>query len=142
LFLQEEPPPELVGAALITGPLAAAVAVGAVGELEPKSEAPLAEQEKEMGEDEEEGVKTEEETRRRQGPPEWLECACTGVRQMRRLRILPTVEEVAASEGKQKEKFSQIDIYSRKIFPCAFTFLITIYWILYMYYITDEVLQE
>ncbi|XP_059478763.1 gamma-aminobutyric acid receptor subunit alpha-6-like isoform X3 [Neocloeon triangulifer] len=70
----------------------------------------------------------------------WLmECACSPVRRVRGMRFLPTEADVVAAEGVTKEKFSKIDIQSRKYFPLAFTVLITIYWVLYMYYITDEV---
>lgn len=129
-------PPELVGAALVTGPLAAAVAVGALGELEPNKGAPLAAAEDEVI-DVDVGDFPEEETVDRRN---WLECACRPVRQLRRIRLLPTEEEVAAD--KPKEKFSQIDIHSRKIFPCAFTTLLALYFCFYVYYITDEVMAE
>ncbi|XP_046395003.1 gamma-aminobutyric acid receptor subunit alpha-6-like [Ischnura elegans] len=39
-------------------------------------------------------------------------------------------------------KFSKIDITSRRLFPIMFFGLITIYWIAYMYYITDEYQAE
>ncbi|XP_065337141.1 gamma-aminobutyric acid receptor subunit alpha-1-like isoform X3 [Cloeon dipterum] len=171
---ENAPPPELVGAALITGPLAAAVAVGAVGHMEdppppspppdgklpveddlppppPPPPLPPPEEAKEPNEKtdkveaplastEDEVIEIEAET---ENPESWLlECACSPVRRMRRLRgvhLLPTEADVVAAEGEQKEKFSNIDIQSRKIFPLGFTILLTIYWVMYMYYITDEV---
>jgi hypothetical protein len=54
--------------------------------------------------------------------------------------FLPTEEEISRMivTGETKDKFSRIDIESRKYFPIAFCILISSYWIAYMYYITDE----
>jgi len=35
-------------------------------------------------------------------------------------------------------KFSNVDIYSRKIFPLSFAIINTIYWTSFMYYVSDE----
>jgi hypothetical protein len=136
-------PHELVGTALVTGPLATAVAVGALGGLDPqplpKSAAPLASPENLVIDVDMDmtDLPEEEPVDRRN----WLECACSPVRkQLGRIRLLPTEEEVAADLP--KEKFSQIDINSRKIFPCAFTTLLGLYFCFYIYYITDEVMPE
>ncbi|XP_059478762.1 gamma-aminobutyric acid receptor subunit alpha-6-like isoform X2 [Neocloeon triangulifer] len=165
------PPPELIGAAMITGPLVAAVAVGAVGNLDssppspeppppPPPKVPPPEEEDPpppaAEEDELEVLEklpletnnllvqavaiAEEEVIEVESAEPWLmECACSPVRRVRGMRFLPTEADVVAAEGVTKEKFSKIDIQSRKYFPLAFTVLITIYWVLYMYYITDEV---
>lgn len=55
-------------------------------------------------------------------------------------KFLPTEEEISRMivTGETNEKFSRIDIESRKYFPIAFCILISSYWIAYMYYITDE----
>lgn len=55
-------------------------------------------------------------------------------------KILPTEEEISRMivTGEMGDKFSRIDIESRKYFPIAFCILISSYWIAYMYYITDE----
>jgi hypothetical protein len=55
-------------------------------------------------------------------------------------KILPTEEEVSRMmvTGETNDKFSRIDIESRKYFPIAFCILISSYWIAYVYYITDE----
>lgn len=39
---------------------------------------------------------------------------------------------------KPGSKFSQVDIYSRKIFPLSFAIINTIYWTSFMYYFDDE----
>lgn len=39
---------------------------------------------------------------------------------------------------KPGNKFSQVDIYSRKIFPLSFAIINTIYWTSFMYYFDDE----
>lgn len=132
-------PHELVGTALVTGPLAAAVAVGALGDLDPPKGAPLAAAEDEVIDVDMDMTDMPEEVpvdRRN-----WLECACSPVRQqLRRIRLLPTEEEVAADLP--KEKFSQIDINSRKIFPFAFTTLLGLYFCFYVYFLTDEILVD
>lgn len=55
-------------------------------------------------------------------------------------KILPTEEEISRMilTGETNDKFSRIDIESRKYFPIAFCILISSYWIAYLYYITDE----
>jgi hypothetical protein len=132
-------PQEVVGTALVTGPLTAAVAVGALGDLEPPKGAPLA-----AGEEEVIDVDMDMTDMPEDEPMDqrnWIECACSPVRQqLRRIRLLPTEEEVAADLP--KEKFSQIDINSRKIFPCAFTTLLGCYFCFYIYFLTDEVMAE
>jgi hypothetical protein len=137
---QEEAEEELVRTALVTGPLAAAVAVGAIGDLDPpRGAAPLASAENEVIDVDMDmtDLPEEEPVDRRN----WLECACSPVRQqLRRIRLLPTEEEVAADLP--KEKFSQIDINSRKIFPCAFTTLLGLYFCFYVYFLTDEVMPD
>lgn len=40
------------------------------------------------------------------------------------------------------DRFSIIDLYSRRIFPSFFFILFTIYWVLFNYYITDEFPHE
>lgn len=40
------------------------------------------------------------------------------------------------------DRFSVIDLYSRRIFPSFFFILFTIYWVLFNYYITDEFPHE
>jgi hypothetical protein len=40
--------------------------------------------------------------------------------------------------GETNDRFSRIDIESRKYFPIAFCILISSYWIAYVYYFTDE----
>jgi hypothetical protein len=54
--------------------------------------------------------------------------------------FLPTEEEISRMivTGETRDKFSRIDIESRKYFPIAFCVLISSYWIAYVYYITDE----
>jgi len=39
---------------------------------------------------------------------------------------------------KPGSKFSNVDIYSRRIFPLSFTIINTIYWTSFMYYVDDE----
>jgi len=55
-------------------------------------------------------------------------------------KFLPTEEDISRMivTGETNDKFSRIDIESRKYFPIAFCILISSYWILYVYYITDE----
>jgi len=55
-------------------------------------------------------------------------------------KLLPTEEEITRMivTGETSDKFSRIDIESRKYFPIAFCVLISSYWIAYVYYITDE----
>ncbi|XP_021915674.1 gamma-aminobutyric acid receptor subunit alpha-1-like isoform X2 [Zootermopsis nevadensis] len=54
--------------------------------------------------------------------------------------IMPREEEISRMiiTGETPDKFSKIDIESRKYFPIAFCILMTSYWFAYMYYITDE----
>ncbi|KAJ9594385.1 hypothetical protein L9F63_014175, partial [Diploptera punctata] len=61
-------------------------------------------------------------------------------RMWREAKCLPTEEEVTylITSGETPNKFSKIDIAARRYFPIAFCFLMTNYWIAYMYYITDE----
>ena len=58
----------------------------------------------------------------------------------RKSKCMPSEEEISKLiiSGETKSKFSKIDIGARRYFPVAFCFLMTGYWILYMYYITDE----
>jgi hypothetical protein len=55
-------------------------------------------------------------------------------------KIMPREEDIHRMiiTGETPDKFSRIDIESRKYFPVAFCILISSYWIAYMYYITDE----
>jgi hypothetical protein len=55
-------------------------------------------------------------------------------------KIMPREEDVHRMilTGETPDKFSRIDIESRKYFPIAFCILISSYWVAYMYYITDE----
>jgi hypothetical protein len=55
-------------------------------------------------------------------------------------KIMPREEEISRMiiTGETPDKFSKIDIESRKYFPIAFCILMSSYWIAYMYYITDE----
>ncbi|XP_023701660.1 gamma-aminobutyric acid receptor subunit alpha-2 isoform X2 [Cryptotermes secundus] len=55
-------------------------------------------------------------------------------------KIAPREEDVYRMivTGETPNKFSRIDIESRKYFPIAFCILISSYWVAYMYYITDE----
>ena len=59
---------------------------------------------------------------------------------LKNAKILPTEEEISRMivTGEAKDKFSRIDIESRKYFPIAFCILILSYWFAYVYYITDE----
>lgn len=49
--------------------------------------------------------------------------------------IIPAEEEIL-------DKFSIVDLYSRRIFPSLFFFFTSLYWILFNYYITDEFPNE
>jgi hypothetical protein len=55
-------------------------------------------------------------------------------------RFMPREEDIHRMilTGETPNKFSRIDIESRKYFPIAFCVLISSYWVAYMYYITDE----
>jgi hypothetical protein len=55
-------------------------------------------------------------------------------------KILPSEEEISRmiATGETGDKFSRIDIQSRKYFPIVFCILILSYWVAYVYYITDE----
>jgi hypothetical protein len=55
-------------------------------------------------------------------------------------KFLPREEDISRMimTGETPDKFSRIDIESRKYFPIAFCILISSYWVAYMYYITDE----
>lgn len=55
--------------------------------------------------------------------------------------ILPTEEDISKElETEQTpQKFSEIDIASRTYFPLSFTFLLSFYFILYIYIIEDEI---
>lgn len=55
-------------------------------------------------------------------------------------KIMPREEDIHRMiiTGETPDKFSRIDIESRKYFPVAFCILISSYWVAYMYYITDE----
>ncbi|XP_049938239.1 gamma-aminobutyric acid receptor subunit alpha-6-like [Schistocerca serialis cubense] len=49
------------------------------------------------------------------------------------------LRRAASSLRREKgDKFSRIDMAARKAFPVAFTSLLGLYWLLYMYYVTDE----
>jgi hypothetical protein len=54
--------------------------------------------------------------------------------------IMPRDEDIhrMVLTGETPNKFSRIDIESRKYFPIAFCILMSSYWVAYMYYITDE----
>lgn len=67
-----------------------------------------------------------------------LECAVAPLRKWREVHLLPREEDLT----EHKEKFSRIDVESRKIFPFLFAVFISVYWFLYMYYITDEFTQH
>jgi hypothetical protein len=58
----------------------------------------------------------------------------------KKAKIMPREEDVYRMiiTGETPNKFSRIDIESRKYFPIAFCILISSYWVAYMYYITDE----
>ncbi|PSN48891.1 hypothetical protein C0J52_09672 [Blattella germanica] len=69
-------------------------------------------------------------------------CKCVTMpwRIVRDTKCLPTEDEVheLILSGETREKFSRIDIESRKYFPICFCVLIVSYWVAYMYYITDD----
>lgn len=60
------------------------------------------------------------------------------IRICQKLHFMPTEEDVRQEMEEGKEKFSCMDIASRRIFPIAYLSLLTLYYILYMYYITDD----
>ncbi|XP_067012120.2 gamma-aminobutyric acid receptor subunit alpha-6 [Anabrus simplex] len=55
-------------------------------------------------------------------------------------RFFPSEQEVTEQilSDEAPNKFSRIDIEARKYFPMTFFILFAMYWILYLYYITDE----
>jgi hypothetical protein len=55
-------------------------------------------------------------------------------------KIMPREEDIHRMiiTGETPNKFSRIDIESRKYFPIAFCILTLSYWVAYIYYITDE----
>ena len=42
------------------------------------------------------------------------------------------------TETDQQDRFSVVDIYARLVFPVLFGALNALYWLLYLYYISDE----
>lgn len=61
-------------------------------------------------------------------------------RSWKEAKIMPREDDIYRMivTGETPDKFSRIDIESRKYFPIAFCILISSYWVAYMYYITDE----
>ncbi|KAF4530700.1 hypothetical protein B566_EDAN004941 [Ephemera danica] len=70
-----------------------------------------------------------------------LDWIVTRLRKWRAFHFLPREEDVKMMT-EPKEKFSRIDRESRKIFPFLFAVFISIYWFVYMYYMTDEIGQS
>nr|CAD7450583.1 unnamed protein product [Timema bartmani] len=62
------------------------------------------------------------------------------VRMWQDVHFLPDPEDTSRQmmSGEQRAKFTVLDITSRRWFPLSFVFLQAIYWVAYMFYITDD----
>jgi hypothetical protein len=69
----------------------------------------------------------------------FIACLAERLRRWRAFHFLPREDDASLNEP--KEKFSRIDRESRKIFPFLFAAFISVYWFVYMYYMTDEIVQ-
>jgi hypothetical protein len=67
-------------------------------------------------------------------------CIMKPCKSWKNAKFMPREEEISRMiiTGETPDKFSKIDIESRKYFPIAFCILMSSYWIAYVYYITDE----
>ncbi|KAK3921925.1 Gamma-aminobutyric acid receptor subunit alpha-6 [Frankliniella fusca] len=66
-------------------------------------------------------------------------CLSVPYRLWEQARFLPNEEDVSRQmqSNEEPDKFTKIDILSRKVFPIAFGFMLILYWIMYGFYISD-----
>nr|UOL66827.1 gamma-aminobutyric acid receptor subunit GRD-like [Frankliniella occidentalis] len=66
-------------------------------------------------------------------------CLSVPYRLWEQTRFLPNEEDVTRQmqSNEEPEKFTKIDIVSRKVFPIAFVSMLIMYWIMYGFYISD-----